>query len=150
MKDTQQWSRREIQSQLYKENTLHIWCRYIFDEWKNWIKIANRRDPSHKIGMQRAGWTNMAEMGVALDKHGIVWDESRTHHWQPLAGVSWTLCCSEQKENEEGGNTGSSWMKRETQAIIFQPHRQTHGWESNRMKLWLLRGTAQINTKQFY
>lgn len=107
MKDTQQWPGREIQSQLYKENTLHIWCRYIFDEWKNWIKIANRRDPSHEIGMQRVGRTNMVEMGVALDKHRIVWDESRTHHWQPLAGVSWTLLL--RTEREWGG--GKHWKQ---------------------------------------
>lgn len=50
-----------------------------------------------------------------------------------LAGVSWTLLL--RTENEDGGNIGSSWMNRETQAIIFQPHGQTHGWEYKRMKL---------------
>lgn len=50
-----------------------------------------------------------------------------------LAGVSWTLLLT--TENEDGENIGSSWMGRKTQAIIFQPHRQTHGRESKRMKL---------------
>lgn len=104
MKDAQQWLGREIQSKADQENTLHIWCRSIFDEWKNWIKTATRRDPSHKTGVQMAGWTNTQEdqQGRGGSGPGWGWDESRTQPWEPCPGRgSWTLLLGQRRSTGE-------------------------------------------------
>lgn len=122
----------EIQSKCYRDSTAPYLVKLlgVFYEWQNWIKIANRKGESHKMGMQRVVWINSAQVKVTMGKHGMVWNNSSTHQWHPFlltkelgewqqgdTGVGYYVA---QRRKRQRGNTGSSWMKKEPQALIFQ------------------------------